>query len=329
MRQGPASPCRQRNEGFAMKDSHLRDITYLRLSVTDLCNLRCRYCMPAEGVAKRPHQDICSVEELVEIARQAVRCGVKKIRITGGEPLVRRGILDICRGISALDGVTEVCLTTNGTALSRLAEPLRASGVTRLNISLDTLRPDRFAYMTRIGRLSDVLAGLEAAGAAGFTGTKLNVVLMEDFNGDEIPDFVDLTRRYPIEVRFIELMPIGEGKQASFLPASAVLEACPELNAADTSGVARRYRLPDGRGMVGLIEPMSHRFCSQCDRIRVTADGRLKPCLHSGQEILLRGLAGEALYQAICAGIAAKPAGHHMVETGSSDSGRNMNQIGG
>lgn len=312
-----------------MKDSYLRDITYLRLSVTDLCNLRCRYCMPAEGVAKRPHEDICSVEELVEIARQAVRCGVKKIRITGGEPLVRRGILDICRGVSALEGVTEVCLTTNGTALPQLAQPLREAGVTRLNISLDTLRPDRYAYITRGGQLEQVFQGLKAAAAAGFSNTKLNVVLMKGFNDSEILDFIDLSCRYPIEVRFIELMPIGEGKNGQFLPADTVLKAHPGLLPLEGSGVTRRYRSPGGRGTVGLIEPMSHQFCDHCDRIRVTADGRLKPCLHSGQEIPLRGLTGEALHQAICTGIAAKPASHHMVETGSSDSVRNMNQIGG
>lgn len=312
-----------------MKDGYLRDITYLRLSVTDLCSFRCRYCMPAEGVVKRPHGEICSVEELIEIARQAVRCGVKKIRLTGGEPLVRRGILALCRGVAALEGVEELCLTTNGAALPRLAEPLRAAGVSRLNVSLDTLRPDRFAYITRTGRLEDVLSGLRAAQAAGFTGTKLNVVLMKNFNEDEIPDFVELTRRCPLEVRFIELMPIGEGAKAGFLPSSAVLEACPALEPADISGVARRYRLPDGQGLVGLISPMSCRFCDRCDRIRVTADGRLKPCLHDGQEIPLRGLTGEALYEAIRAGIAAKPAGHRMNETGHSGAGRNMNQIGG
>ncbi|MDE7245154.1 MAG: GTP 3',8-cyclase MoaA [Oscillospiraceae bacterium] len=312
-----------------MKDNYARDITYLRLSVTDLCNLRCRYCMPAEGVPKRTHADICSVEELVGIVRQAVRCGVKKIRITGGEPLVRRGILDICRGIAALEGVEEVCMTTNGTALSRMAAPLREAGVDRLNISLDTLRSERFSYITRTGCLTDVFSGIEAAYAAGFTGTKLNVVLMKGFNEDEIPDFVNLTRRCPLEVRFIELMPVGNSDRAAFLPASAVLTACPELEPADTSGVARRYRLPDGQGLVGLITPMSHRFCGQCDRIRVTADGRLKPCLHSDQEIPLRGLDGDALYRAIQAGIVAKPARHRLTETGRSDAGRNMNQIGG
>lgn len=312
-----------------MRDSYSRNITYLRLSVTDLCSLRCRYCMPADGVPKRDHADICSVEELVEITRAAADCGVSKVRLTGGEPLVRRGILDICRGISAISGVKELCLTTNAVALPQLAGPLKEAGVDRVNVSLDTLRPDRFAYMTRGGRLEEVFRGLEAAGEAGFTGTKLNVVLMKDFNEDEIPDFADLARRHPIEVRFIELMPIGEGRRAQFLPARAVLEACPDLQPIENSGVARRFRPPEGRGLVGLIEPMSRRFCAGCDRVRVTADGRLKPCLHSDREFPLRGLRGEALRQAIRQGIAAKPEGHRMDGTGRSGAGRRMHQIGG
>ena len=312
-----------------MLDGCAREITYLRLSATDLCNLRCRYCMPAEGVAKREHSGICSIEELTEITRQAAALGVRKVRITGGEPLVRRGSITLCRNIAALDGVEEVCLTTNGMALPRFAAPLREAGVSRLNVSLDTLRPDRFAHMTRVGRLDHVLDGLRAAKAAGFTGTKLNVVLLKGFNEDEIPDFVDLACRYPLEVRFIELMPIGEGAQVEFLPASAVLDAYPALEEAGESGSARRYRIPGGEGMVGLIEPLSHRFCHRCDRIRVTADGKLKPCLHSGQEIPLRGLAGEGLREAIRSGITAKPPRHYMAETGRSGAGRRMNQIGG
>lgn len=312
-----------------MLDGCAREITYLRLSATDLCNLRCRYCMPAEGVAKREHSGICSIEELTEITRQAAALGVRKVRITGGEPLVRRGIITLCRNIAALDGVEEVCLTTNGMALPRFAAPLREAGVSRLNVSLDTLRPDRFAHMTRVGRLDHVLDGLRAAKAAGFTGTKLNVVLLKGFNEDEIPDFVDLACRYPLEVRFIELMPIGEGAQVEFLPASAVLDAYPALEEAGESGSARRYRIPGGEGMVGLIEPLSHRFCHRCDRIRVTADGKLKPCLHSGQEIPLRGLVGEGLREAIRSGITAKPPRHYMAETGRSGAGRRMNQIGG
>lgn len=312
-----------------MRDQHTRNITYLRLSVTDLCSLRCRYCMPPEGVPKRDHSDVCSVEELVEIAGAAADCGVRKVRLTGGEPLVRRGVLDICRGVAALPGVEELCLTTNGLALPQLAGALREAGVKRLNVSLDTLRPQRYAYMTRVGRLEDALRGLEAAAEAGFTGTKLNVVLMKGFNEDEIPDFLELSRRYPIEVRFIELMPIGEGGQVQFLPARAVLDACPELRPLEGAGVARRFRLPGGRGTVGLIEPLSHRFCGDCDRIRVTADGKLKPCLHSDQELPLRGLHGEDLRRAIREGIAAKPERHHMTETGHSEAGRRMHQIGG
>lgn len=310
-----------------MLDRHNRNITYLRLSVTDRCSLRCRYCMPAEDV---PGGDcLCSAEELVEIARAAAACGIRKVRLTGGEPLVRRDILDICRGIAAIPEVEELCLTTNGAALARLAKPLREAGVSRLNISLDTLRPDRYAYITRVGRLEEALRGLKTAKEAGFTGTKLNVVLMKGFNDDEIPDFLDFSYRYPVEVRFIELMPIGEGRNAQFLPADAVLEAHPYLRPLEGSGVARRYRSPGGRGTVGLIEPMSHRFCASCDRIRVTADGKLKPCLHSRQEISLRGLSGEALRLAIEAGIAAKPERHYMNETGRSEAGRRMNQIGG
>ena len=319
-----------REEGkTAMQDRYARNITYLRLSVTDLCSLRCRYCMPADGIPKRDHRDVCSVEELVEISRAAVDCGVRKVRLTGGEPLVRRGILEICRGIAAIPGVEELCLTTNGLALPQLAGPLKEAGVSRLNISLDTLRPDRYAYITRVGRLEEAFRGLKAAAEAGFTGTKLNVVLMKGFNDDEIPDFLDLSCRYPVEVRFIELMPIGEGRNAQFLPAEAVLESNPYLRPLEGSGVARRYRSPGGRGTVGLIEPMSHRFCGGCDRIRVTADGKLKPCLHSNQEIPLRGLHGEELRQAMRDGVAAKPQRHHMNETGRSEAGRNMHQIGG
>ena len=312
-----------------MQDGSAREITYLRLSATSLCNLRCRYCMPAEGAPERPCAEICTIGELSEIARQAAALGIRKVRITGGEPLVRRGIVTLCRDIAALEGVEELCLTTNGTALPQFAAPLRAAGVTRLNVSLDTLRPDRFAHITRTGRIEQVFEGLQAAAAAGFTGTKLNVVLLKGFNEDEIPAFVDLARRYPLEVRFIELMPIGEGVHAGFLPASAVLEACPELEAAGASGSARRYRVPGGMGAVGLIEPLSHRFCHRCDRIRVTADGKLKPCLHSGQEITLRGLSGGALRDAIRMGIASKPPRHFLPEEGHSGAGRTMNQIGG
>lgn len=314
-----------------MQDSVGRTIDYLRLSVTDLCNYRCRYCMPAEGVCKRSHGEILSVEELTEIAKAAVRCGVKKIRLTGGEPLVRHGILDICRQLRAISGLEELCLTTNGSLLPKLAKPLWEAGVDRVNISLDTLRPDRFASMTRLGRLSDVLDGIRAAEAAGFRNLKLDTVLIGGFNDDEIGNFLALTQNHPWEVRFIELMPMGpcaawEG--SCFLPVDTVLQSGFALQKIESQGVARRYRLPDAAGTVGLISPISHDFCGQCRRIRITADGKLKGCLHSREELPLRGLHGEALEAAIRQGILHKPQRHHLAER-PSDTPRNMNQIGG
>ena len=314
-----------------MLDGCGRTIDYLRLSVTDLCNYRCRYCMPAEGVCKRPHADILSVEELVEIGRAAVKCGVKKIRLTGGEPLVRRGILDICHGLRAIPGLEELCLTTNGSLLPSMAAPLREAGVDRLNISLDTLRPDRFREMTRLGTLSDVLEGIQSAEDAGFTNLKLDTVLIGGFNDDEIGDFLLLTMEHPWEIRFIELMPMGpcaEWEKFCFLSVDSILQRYTTLQKIGTQGVARRYRLPGAKGTIGLISPMSHDFCADCRRIRVTADGKLKGCLHSREELPLRGLHGKDLEEAIRRGILQKPQRHHLAER-PSDTPRTMNQIGG
>ena len=313
-----------------MRDSCAREITYLRISVTDRCNYRCRYCMPAEGVEKHTHSEVCSLEELCGMAAAAVKCGVRKLRVTGGEPLVRRGIVDFCRMLRELDSVEELCLTTNGSLLPELAVPLRAAGVDRLNISLDTLRPERFRAITRLGTLADVLRGIEAAQAAGFERLKLNCVLLGGVNEDEIADFVNLTREKPWQVRFIERMPMGVcADYGGRLPAQTVLEKCPALEKIGDEGVASLYRLPGGRGTVGLITPLSHEFCDACSRIRITADGRLKPCLHSDAEIALRGLSGAELEQAIRRGILAKPARHHLNAEGVTETHRAMNEIGG
>lgn len=314
-----------------MLDGCGRTIDYLRLSVTDLCNYRCRYCMPEEGVCKRPHSEILSVEELAEISRAAVACGVKKIRLTGGEPLVRRGILELCRRLRAIPGLEELCLTTNGSLLPELARPLREAGVDRLNISLDTLRPGRFAQMTRLGQLSQVWQGIQAAENAGFQHLKLDTVLIGGFNDDETDDFLALTQEHPWEVRFIELMPMGpcaSWDKSCFVSADSILQRNSALQQIGSSGVARRYRLPGAPGTVGLISPMSHDFCGECRRIRVTADGKLKGCLHSREEIDLRGLHGWRLENAIRQGILQKPQRHHLAER-PSDTPRNMNQIGG
>lgn len=314
-----------------MEDTFGRTVDYLRLSVTDLCNYRCRYCMPEDGVCKKAHQDILSVEECLEVCQAAVACGVKKIRLTGGEPLLRNGILDICRGISAIDGVEELCLTTNGSLLPHMAAPLRDAGVSRLNLSLDTLVPERFAAITRRGQLSDVMNGIRAAEDAGFTDLKINSVLIGGFNDGEVGDLIALTVEHTWEVRFIELMPMGPcagWDSGCFLSNVTILERFPFLTPIESQGVARRYRLPGAKGTVGLISPLSHEFCSQCRRIRVTADGKLKGCLHSREEISLKGIHGTQLETAIRWGIRQKPQCHHLTER-PSDTLRTMNQIGG
>lgn len=316
-----------------MQDTLGRDITYMRLSVTDRCNCRCIYCMPEAGVAKRSHNDLLSFEELTDIVRAATELGVHKVRITGGEPLVRRGIETLVEMVAGVPGVDEVAMTTNATLLVDKAEALRAAGLTRLNISLDTLRSERYREISRVGSLEDALAGIEAARAAGFANTKINCVLMGGINSDELADFVELTKSEPYEARFIELMPMGEcaGWPAErFISADAVLVAVPELEPCGTSGVAELYQVPGYVGRIGLIRAVSHKFCSHCDRIRVTADGKLKPCLHSEGEFDLRGLTGDELVSALKQGVLAKPA-HHNLSPGvaASATPRDMNQIGG
>ena len=287
--------------------------------------------MPAEGVEKGAHGSILTVEEFVEIGEAAVKLGVRKIRLTGGEPLVRHGILDICRTLRAIPELKELCLTTNGSLLPELAKPLREAGADRLNISLDTLKPERFREITRRGTLDEVLKGMKAAEAAGFQNLKLDTVLMGGVNDDEIGDFLALTMEHPWEVRFIELMPMGPcaaWPKERFLPVTEILNRFPALEEIEPNGVARRYRLPGAMGTVGLITPMSHEFCGECRRIRVTADGKLKGCLHSREEISLRGLHGDALTAAIQQGILQKPRQHHLTKH-ASDTPRTMNQIGG
>lgn len=317
-----------------MKDQFSRDISYLRISVTDLCNLRCRYCMPACGVEKWERRDILTFEEIETIVRAAAELGVRKLRITGGEPLVRRGVTDLCYTLSSIPGIEELAITTNGLLLERDAQALKDAGVDRVNISIDTLNAEKFYQMTRGGDLKAVLRGIEAAKRVGLAPVKLNCVLIGGFNDDEIGDLVALTRREDIEVRFIELMPLGPGAdfpKEAFLPCDTVLERVPDLeNLETTSGVARLYRLPGAAGKVGLISPVSCEFCHRCDRLRLTSDGKLKPCLHSDKEIPLRGLEGLELRRAIAAAIQAKPQRHEELKPGTPTAGgRSMNRIGG
>ena len=317
-----------------MLDTFNRPITYLRVSVTDLCNQRCRYCMPEVGICKRSREEMLTEDETIRAIETAASLGIKQVRITGGEPLVKPNIVRICERAAAVEGINEVCVTTNGVRLPELAKPLRAAGVSRINISLDTLIEDKFSYITRRNYFNDVMTGIEAAFCAGFEKIKLNCVLIGGFNDDEIADFVAITNEHPIDVRFIELMPMydsGDFGEAAYLPISAVTERVPELVplAAD-GGVARRFALPGAKGEVGLISPLTDHFCDTCNRIRLTADGKLKPCLHSPIEIPIKGLDDAAMKDAFVEAITRKPAHHPLLSNEHrSEAGRNMNQIGG
>lgn len=272
-----------------MKDNYGRRINYLRISVTDLCNLRCKYCMPEEGVDKSMHEDILSVEDTVKLAGTFVDLGVDKIRLTGGEPLVRKGIMDIVQGIGALEGLRDLAMTTNGILLKDYARELKNYGLNRVNISLDTLDAKKFKDITRGGNIEDVFESIRVCQEVGLTPIKLNVVLMDGFNDGEIGDFIDLTRDNDIDVRFIELMPIGEAIDIKdrYLSNENILRDYPgleEVEKEDRSSPADYFKLADGRGRVGFINPISCKFCDDCNRVRMTSHGKLKLCLHSNDE---------------------------------------------
>ncbi len=317
-----------------MTDRLGREITYLRISVTDKCNLRCRYCMPEEGICKKEHTDMLTEDEIIQAVEAAASLGITKIRITGGEPLVKKNIVSICRRAAAVDGIREVCLTTNGIGLKQLAKPLKEAGVRRINLSLDSLQPDKYAYITRVGKLEAFQEGLDAAFAAGFEKIKINAVLIGGFNDNEIADLAGLTLRYPVDMRFIEMMPMydsGDFGPEAFLPNTRVLEALPEARpAAQDGGVAALYRLPGALGNIGLISPVNAHFCGSCNRLRLTADGKLKPCLHSSDEYSIKGLNREETRAVMEQAIWNKPAWHGDLDAlHRSQAGRNMNQIGG
>lgn len=318
-----------------MLDSYGRNINYLRISVTDLCNLRCRYCMTDKGIIKKEFEDILTLEEIEKITKEFVKLGVNKIRITGGEPLVRKGILKLIREIGSLDTVKDFAMTTNGTLLKKYAKDLKEAGLNRVNISLDTLNPKKYSHITRGGNINEVLEGIEEAKKVGLTPIKLNVVLIKDFNEDEIEDFVNLTKDQEIDVRFIELMPIGQVCQWSlnrYLSNSVVLEKChylEKIESKDKSSPAVYYKMENGKGRVGLINPISCKFCSNCNRIRLTADGKIKSCLHSDNEIdLMKPLReGIDISETLKDIIKDKPKEHNLEE--GSYIKRNMMAIGG
>ena len=319
-----------------MNDNFNRSINYLRISVTDRCDLRCIYCMPEEGVKKFDHSEILSVEDIDRIVKQAVKLGINKIRLTGGEPLVKKGVIEVCRKISENPEIKELCITTNGLQLKNFAKDLKDAGVTRLNISLDSLDNEKFKKITRCTGyekpVDRIFEGINLCKELGFKNFKFNVVLMGGTNDDELPAFIDLTKDNDYTVRFIELMPIGEAMnwdKSAFITNDDILERFPDLVFEEDGKVSKIYRKPGYKGRIGLISPMSHRFCSECNRLRLTSDGKLKACLHSGKETRIRGLSDEEIYEAIKNEIANKPENFRLSLDNFSESNRNMSQIGG
>jgi cyclic pyranopterin phosphate synthase len=324
-----------------LSDSFQRPINYLRISVTDRCNLRCVYCMPVGGVQPLSHDDILRYEEIDTIAQAAAEMGIDKIRLTGGEPLVRAGLPELVRMLAAIDSINDISLTTNGALLSRYAAELKAAGLNRVNISLDSLKPDRFKAITRSeAELSDVLEGIEAAHKAGLEPVKLNTVVIAGVNDDEVLDFAEKTVNEDWHVRFIELMPLsGDIKAPQFVAASDMKKTIERLGKLEPclpsvgNGPAKYFRLPKAKGTIGFITPVSEHFCFNCNRLRLTADGKLRPCLLSAYEVDLKGplragVGAEGLKRLIEEAVANKPQRHHIAE-GEVPRQRPFSQVGG
>ncbi|MGH7575846.1 MAG: GTP 3',8-cyclase MoaA [Longimicrobiales bacterium] len=331
---GPAS---------GMRDAFGRRIEYLRISVTDKCNLRCVYCMPEEGLPWLSRSEILSYEEIAEIVRVMAAMGLRRVRITGGEPLVRRDLDHLVRAISAIPGIEDIALSTNAVLLAEQAQRLRSAGVHRVNVSLDSLRPDRVdAIARRPGSYARIMAGLDAAERVGFDPIKINTVIMRGRNDDELEDLAAITRERPWHVRFIEVMPVGENLDVSareFVSAHEMLGVVRRIGELEPvtgphgNGPATYFRFPGARGTVGVITPMSHNYCDRCNRLRLTADGRLRPCLFGAIETPLRDplRRDEPLEPLIVETLAIKPERHHLVQGSAAGSGGllALSQVGG
>lgn len=330
-----------------MIDGHNRNINYLRISITDRCNLRCSYCMPKEGVSVLGHEDVLRYEEMLRIVRVAVSLGIAKVRITGGEPLVRRGVLDFVASLAEIPGLTDISLTTNGVLLAPFAVPLFNAGMKRINISLDSLNEEKYARITRGGELNAVLRGIEAVHQAGFYPVKINAVVIKGVNDDEIIDFARLTLHKPYQIRFIELMPMGQagvGSEDQYISNELILERIKKVYRLEpggdgknnTDGPARMFKIEGGLGKIGFISPISHLFCESCNRLRLTADGRLRACLLQDQDVdlrhALRNGSPEDELQRLMSGVIATKPGRHEIngdENHVKKCAREMSSIGG
>jgi cyclic pyranopterin phosphate synthase len=324
-----------------ISDSFQRPINYLRISVTDRCNLRCIYCMPEEGVTTMSHNDILSYEEIYRVVEAAAEMGIDRVRLTGGEPLVRAGVPALVKLIAGVESIHDIALTTNGILLSKYASELKEAGLNRVNISLDTLNPDRFRQITRCGELKDTLEGIEAAYKVGLDPVKINMVVMSNVNDDEIIDFARKTVTDGWHVRFIEHMPVLDDEYLTprLVSVSEMREKIESLGTLEPTqhkagnGPAKYFRLPGASGTIGFITPVTEHFCYQCNRLRLTADGKLRPCLLSEEEIdvkeaLRRGATVAEIKALIEQTVACKPAGHSLAE-GKKRNGRPFSQVGG
>lgn len=320
---------------------------YLRISVTDRCNLRCLYCMPEEGMDFTESENLMSYDQIVEVVEAGAALGITKLRITGGEPLIRPGLDGLISRLSAIEGIRDIALTTNGIFLAKQAEALKAAGLNRVNISLDTLDSSRFRFIARRGELKRVMEGIEAAAAVGFDPIKLNCVLLKEVNEDEIADFLKLAYDQPMHVRFIEYMPIGhadENWKKHYLPLTRVLEVA-EREGYEISrrtnvhgnGPSDDWQMKGARGSFGLIHPISDHFCSNCNRLRLTADGSIKPCLYWVDELNVKDAFGqpEEMQRLLLRAMDIKPENHEMAAKLADGAQthvpteRRMSQIGG
>lgn len=326
-----------------LTDTFGRRHTYLRLSLTERCNLRCTYCMPAEGVPLRPKTDILTFEEIVRLSKLFASLGINKIRLTGGEPLVRKDVESLVRGIARIPGIEQLAITTNGILLEQKIDKLKAAGVTHLNISLDTLRPDRFVEITRRPGLEKVLRAIDKALEFGYGPVKINCVVLKGFNDDELIDFIELGRERPLDIRFIEFMPFtgNEWSLGEFMSYRAMLETVEsklggKLESLGHNGteISKGYRVSGFVGTVGFISSMSDDFCSGCNRLRITADGNLKVCLFGQSEVSLRdamrgGASDSDVEEMIRSAVQKKKASHDGMLAIAARPGRPMILIGG
>jgi cyclic pyranopterin phosphate synthase len=328
---------------ISMFDAYNRNINYLRISITDRCNLRCRYCMPEEGIDKTVHNNILSFENITRLVRVATSVGIRKIRLTGGEPLVRKNITSLVGYISAIDTIDDIAITTNGMLFNDMADDLKAAGLDRVNFSLDTLQAGKFKYITRTGELDRVKKAIDKAMELNLNPVKINTVVIKGFNDDELLQFADLAYSYPLHIRFIEFMPIGDllyWKKERVMTIAQIKEVISRKYHLESSGQvkgngpAKYFSIQGGLGSIGFISPMSNHFCSECNRVRMTAEGKLRGCLYDKREIdlheaIISGASDEELKKLFIKTINLKPSEHHMDQGWGTDNQRKMYQIGG